>query len=251
MASQPQKSDASRSSSFGEGATFKTSTMRASHIRNLFFWEAAPQWNSDTVVLITGGGSGIGRQVARIYASRNAKIVLCDISQESLVDAVRECRSISTRVMPSLTAPKSVPSVIPPEEYESFLMDTSENGKGIIGVRTDVTNYDQCKKFVNAAVSAFHRIDILILCAGVGAHNIFRDTLDLGIFHKCMNINFFGYLNCTRAAHEHLLASKGTLTAITSFSAEVGLPYRSAYCSSKFAVTGFLEVSISMSISNS
>lgn len=54
-------------------------------------------------------------------------------------------------------------------------------------------------------------------------------------------MNFYGYLNCTRAAHEHLIRSKGTLTAITSFSGEVGLPYRTAYCASKFAVTGFLE----------
>jgi len=37
------------------------------------------------------------------------------------------------------------------------------------------------------------------------------------------------------------MRSKGTLTAITSFSGEVGLPFRTAYCASKFAVTGFLE----------
>jgi short-subunit dehydrogenase len=56
-----------------------------------------------------------------------------------------------------------------------------------------------------------------------------------------MNVNFYGYLYCTRAAFPHLLRSSGTLTAITSFSGEVGLPYRTAYCASKFAVTGFLE----------
>ena len=96
--------------------------------------------------------------------------------------------------------------------------------------------------------------------ASIAAHHLFEDTKDMGLFRKLMEVNFYGYLYCTRSAFEPLLKSRGVLVAVTSFSGEVtlsflvlceishavntskvGLPYRSAYCASKFAVTGFLE----------
>jgi len=91
------------------------------------------------------------------------------------------------------------------------------------------------------ALARFHRLDVLVLCAGLGGHHLFDDTTDLAIFKKLMDVNFFGYLNCVRAAYRPLCDSQGLLLAVTSFSGEVGLPYRTAYCASKFAVTGFLE----------
>jgi short-subunit dehydrogenase len=56
-----------------------------------------------------------------------------------------------------------------------------------------------------------------------------------------MDVNFYGYLHCLKETYDHLLESQGSLVAVTSFSGEVGLPYRTAYCASKFAVTGLLE----------
>lgn len=117
-------------------------------------------------------------------------------------------------------------------------MDSSTN---VIGVVTNVCVIEDVTRFIDTSVEHFHGIDVLLLCAGVGAHNVFRETTSLDVFHRCMNVNFFGYLNCTHAALPHLIKSRGVLTAITSFSGEVGLPYRTAYCASKFAVTGFLE----------
>ncbi len=56
-----------------------------------------------------------------------------------------------------------------------------------------------------------------------------------------MDVNFFGYLNCTRAAFPLLRESKGLIVVVSSMSGEIGLPYRSAYCASKYAVTGCFE----------
>lgn len=169
---------------------------------------------------------------------KGARLALCDYNKEALVEAVQECRKIYAD---SASNNPTYSPVAAPGQYtsdEALLGDASTN---VIGVVTNVCKQDQVQKFIDTAVEHFHGIDVLLLCAGVGAHNIFLDTDSLAVFHRCMDVNFFGYLNCTHAALPHLIKSRGVLTAITSFSGEVGLPYRTAYCASKFAVTGFLE----------
>ncbi len=162
---------------------FKTSDAKASHIRNMYVWEPAPKWNNGTVVLITGAGSGIGRQIARIYAARSARMVLCDISEQALKDTVVECRGLSKWV--SKNTPGLAGSVAPAEDGD-ILTDTSPASKDILGIRTDVTKEEDCQNFINLAVDRFGRIDVLVLCAGIGAHNVFSETKDLGMFRKCI-----------------------------------------------------------------
>ena len=161
-----------------------------------------------------------------------ARLSLCDLNKASLVDAVKECREIRNSKFPQSVGNTS---------YESDDQLLTDKSTGIVGAQTNVCKVDEVNNFINLSVNSFGGIDILLLCAGIGAHNIFNETKNLDVFHRCMNVNFFGYLNCTHAALPHLLKSRGVLTAITSFSGEVGLPYRTAYCASKFAVTGFLE----------
>jgi len=97
------------------------------------------------------------------------------------------------------------------------------------------------QSMVSQTISHYGSLDVLVLCAGIGAHHVFSNTKDLSIFQKLLNVNFFGYLYCIHAAYQYLCQSNGVCVAITSFSGEVGLPYRTAYCASKFAITGFLE----------
>jgi len=190
---------------------FKTSNARASHIRNLFFWEPKPQWNRESVVLITGGASGIGRQLARLYADRDARIVICDINHIALEETVIELRTISRRTngvkdispealqqlvqdnFPGTPAVSTGGAAAAAEGSSassggdpSILLDTSPKGKCIFGVKVDVTKESDCQRFIDTAIKLFGRIDNLILCAGIGAHNIFAKTKDLSVFHKCM-----------------------------------------------------------------
>jgi len=191
--------------------------MQASHARNLLFWQKNPPMvSAGQVVMVTGAGSGIGLNVSLIYASRGCKLILLDRDASALSKAQSQCESTA----------KSA---------------GSSSSLEILTLTVDVTDYPAVQTAVSQALDRFTRLDVLVLCAGLGAHHLFADTHDLTIFHKLMNVNFFGYLHCVRAAYQALTDSNGRLIAVTSFSGEVGLPYRTAYCSSKFAVTGFLE----------
>ncbi|CDJ60147.1 hypothetical protein, conserved [Eimeria maxima] len=162
-----------------------------------------------SVVVITGATRGIGKGLALRYAQRGASLVLAARSKECLEETKRECVQLGAA--------------------------------GCLVVPTDVTNEQACKYLIKAAVEAFNRIDVLILNAGVSAHFPFSEFADMNIFRRLFDVNFFGYVHCTKHALPHLKRSKGLIVVISSVSGEIGLPLRSAYCSSKFAVTGFFE----------
>lgn len=108
-------------------------------------------------------------------------------------------------------------------------------------VKADVTVPEECKNAIEAAVGRFGVLDVLVLCAGIAAHQLFEGVKDLTVYRKLMDVNFFGYLNCTYYAYPYLKQSKGQIVVISSISGEIGLPFRTAYCASKFATTGFFE----------
>lgn len=166
------------------------------------------QWDTNNVVVITGASSGIGLQIAVQYAARRCKVVLASRNMEELEKVGAKCR---------------------------------EYGSDALCISCDVTKESDCQKLMEETVKKFGRIDILVLNAGVGIHHFFSKTTDMTIFKKLMDVNFFGYLYCTRHAFDHLAKAKGTIIVVSSVSGEMGLPYRTAYCASKFAVTGFFE----------
>eukprot|EP00920_Eleutheroschizon_duboscqi_P014727 GHVT01034129.1.p1 GENE.GHVT01034129.1~~GHVT01034129.1.p1 ORF type:complete len:214 (-),score=22.68 GHVT01034129.1:349-990(-) len=63
----------------------------------------------------------------------------------------------------------------------------------------------------------------------------------MSIYKKLLEVNFLGYAYCAKHAWPYLKARHGQTVVLSSLSGEVGLPLRSAYCASKFAVTGFFE----------
>lgn len=69
---------------------------------------------------------------------------------------------------------------------------------------------------------------------------IFED-LDLAVIEKLMNVNFWGTVFCTREAIPYLLQSKGSVVGVSSIAGFQGLPARTGYSSSKFAMHGFLN----------
>jgi NAD(P)-dependent dehydrogenase (short-subunit alcohol dehydrogenase family) len=179
----------------------------AFHIKNLYNRKSF--FKQGSVVFITGAASGIGMHVALCYAKRKGtKLILADLHADQLAPVVEKVRRL---------------------------------GSEALAMPTDVTNREQVRNSVEAGVREFGCIDIVVLCAGVAAHHVFEHTDDLGMFRTLMEVNFYGYLNCVKETYSHLLESSGSLVAVTSFSGEVGLPYRTAYCASKFAVTGLLE----------
>lgn len=111
------------------------------------------------------------------------------------------------------------------------------------------------REFIDKCIETYNELDVMVLNAGINAYIKFSDMKDLDHFHRIIQTNFFGYLYCTKSdlivsspyllslryALPYLKKNKGQFIVLSSFSGEVGLPYRVAYCASKFAVTGFFE----------
>jgi short-subunit dehydrogenase len=160
---------------------------------------------SEKIVIITGASSGIGEALAREYATRGFKL------------------SLGARRIEKLEALK--------EEF---------SGIEILCIKTDVSIEEDCRNLIEKTIERFGRIDILINNAGVSMRALFQDT-DLEVVHRIMDINFYGTVYCTKFALPWLLESKGSLVGVISIAGHVGLPGRSAYSASKFAIRGFLD----------
>jgi short-subunit dehydrogenase len=157
------------------------------------------------VVVITGASSGIGRALAIEYAKRGAHLSLA----ARRIDKLKELKA-------SLSA------------------------SDILISKTDVTSEQSCKDLIQNTIQHFGKIDVLINNAGLSMRALF-DDIDLVSFKQVMDVNFYGTVYCTKYALPHLISAKGSLVGIISVAGHVGLPARSAYSASKFAVRGFLD----------
>lgn len=157
------------------------------------------------VVVITGASSGIGRALAIEFFSRGARLAL----GARRIDQLEELK-------------------------------TELNDSAILCVETDVAIEADCKKLIDLTLERFGKIDILINNAGISMRALFMD-MDLEVMRRIMNVNFYGTIYCTKYALPHLLKTKGSLVGIISIAGYVGLPARTAYSASKFAIRGFLD----------
>lgn len=110
----------------------------------------------------------------------------------------------------------------------------------VLAVICDVSKEEDCKKLIDETVKKFSRVDVLINNAGISMRALFEEA-DLTVLKKVMDTNFWGTVYCTKYALPHLLKTKGSVAGISSIAGKKGLPGRSGYCASKFAMEGFLE----------
>jgi dehydrogenase/reductase SDR family protein 7B len=97
----------------------------------------------------------------------------------------------------------------------------------------------RCKKMIDATIAKFQRIDILINNAGISMRALFEDGTD--VIRKVMDINFWGTVYATKYALPYITQTKGSIIGISSIAGYRGLPGRTGYSASKFAMQGFLE----------
>ena len=161
----------------------------------------------DKVVIVTGASSGIGEAIAREFALSGSKVVLAARSEERLSKITNELQA--------------------------------EN-RSAIYVVTDVSNVGDCKRLIDITVEKYKTIDILINNAGISMRANFNDV-DLQVLHRLMNVNFWGTVYCTKYALPYLIDRKGSLVGVSSVAGFHGLPGRTGYSASKFAMHGFLE----------
>ncbi len=110
----------------------------------------------------------------------------------------------------------------------------------IIPVKTDVTIETDCKNLIQKTIDQFGHIDVLINNAGISMRASFEDV-DLDVLRRLMDVNYWGTVYCTKYALPYLLKSKGSLVGVISTGGYIGLPGRTGYSASKFAVRGFLD----------
>ena len=165
------------------------------------------------VTVITGASDGIGAEMARQLAATRGKaaaLVLAARSQDKLQAVAAQCEALGATTL-----------VVP----------------------MDVSQEQQCRSLVDQAVSRFRRIDTLVNNAGISAQALFAAVkpADLHWYEDLMKVNLWGSVWCTHAALHALKASKGRIVAVSSLAGLVGVPGRTAYSASKFAMTGFFE----------
>ncbi len=158
-------------------------------------------------VVITGASSGIGEALAKEFFGLGAYVTVGARSLDKL-------QALCAQIDPA--------------------------GNRTACAACDVASFDDCKRLVDTAVQRFGGVDVLICNAGISMRALF-DEVDLGVLHKLMDVNFWGCVNCTKAALSYLQASKGSVVGVSSVAGMHGLPGRTGYSASKYAMGGFLE----------
>jgi short-subunit dehydrogenase len=156
-------------------------------------------------VVITGGTDGIGKALVAAFLQKGARVATCARTAEKLTDLENE---VSEKTLFTMVA--------------------------------DVSKEADCKNFIETTIQKFNGIDILINNAGISMRGMFQET-SLETLRRVMDINFWGTVYCTKFALDSILKNKGTIVGMSSVAGYRGLPGRSGYSASKFAVNGWLE----------
>ena len=109
-----------------------------------------------------------------------------------------------------------------------------------LSVVTDVSKEEDCRRMVEATVEKFGTIHILINNAGISMRALFEEV-EISVLKRLMDVNFWGTVYCTRYALPYIVANKGSVVGVSSTAGYHGLPGRTGYSASKFAIHGFLE----------
>lgn len=159
----------------------------------------------DKVVVVTGGSEGIGKALVEALLQQGAKVATCSRNYDKLYNLQTQCA-----------------------------------GKPLFIKAADVSKEAECKVFIEETIKIFGRINILINNAGISMRALFAET-DMETLHRLMDVNFWGAVYCTQAALPFITKEKGDIIGVSSIAGFRGLPGRSGYSASKFALNGWLE----------
>ena len=162
---------------------------------------------TNKVVVITGATSGIGEACAAVFGAAGAQLVITGRNAQKLEATAAKLQAMNLTVLPLLA---------------------------------DAGSEADNKRMAEEALARFGRIDILINNAGISMRALFQD-LDLEVFRKVMDTNFWGTVYATKFCLPAILESKGSIIGISSINGYRGTPARTAYTASKYAMNGFFE----------
>jgi short-subunit dehydrogenase len=163
---------------------------------------------NDKIVVITGASSGIGKSLAEEFASRGANLVLGARQYVTLCEIAQSLQ----------------------DKYQIKA----------VAVQCDVTIESDCEHLIKQAILTFGKIDVLINNAGISMRALFKDV-EVQVLKTLMDVNFWGAVYCTKYALPELVKSQGSIVGVSSIAGYKGLPGRTGYSASKFAMNGFLD----------
>lgn len=154
-------------------------------------------------VIVTGGGSNIGRAIALAYAKEGANVVIAEIDETQGNKVAAEISALG--------------------------------GKSIV-VKADVTKFENVEAMVKKAAETFGKVDILVNNVGWDDMVPFKNTTP-EFWDKVITLNYRSMINCTKAALAVMIAQKsGNIVNIASDAGRVGEPNESIYSGTKAAV---------------
>jgi NAD(P)-dependent dehydrogenase (short-subunit alcohol dehydrogenase family) len=161
----------------------------------------------DKTVVITGAAGGIGTALAHRFAREGAHLGLLD----------REAGAVA-----------------------ALGAEIDDSGSRVMAAHCDVTSAGDCSTAIADIVRKFGGVDILVNNAGITQLGGVRET-DIDVLRTVMDVNFFGAVNCTKAALESLLARRGQVVTVSSVAGIAPLATRAGYSASKHALHGFFD----------
>ena len=159
------------------------------------------------VALITGGSRGIGKEIAKKFASNSYNLVINYVSDNTDLESLKK-------------------------EFKNTQ---------VLLVKADVTNYESCENMLKEAIKEFGRIDVLVNNAGIT-----KDTLLMRMkeedFDRVLNVNLKGTFNMTKSTIPYMMKQKyGKIVNISSVVGIIGNAGQSNYSASKAGIIGFTK----------
>ncbi|MEX6689431.1 SDR family oxidoreductase [Danxiaibacter flavus] len=159
----------------------------------------------DKVVVVTGGSEGIGKALVDALLQKGAKVATCGRNYDKL-----------------------------------YQLQTHYPGKPLLIYTADVSKEIDCQNFIDQTIKLFGTIDIMINNAGLSMRAMFAET-EVETLRRLMDVNFWGAVYCTKFALPHILKQRGQIISVSSIAGFRGLPGRSGYSASKYALNGWME----------
>ena len=160
---------------------------------------------SNKIVVITGGSDGIGKALVEQFLTLGAKVATCGRNADKLAQ-----------------------------------LSAENPGQDLFTMQVDVSNQGQTEAFVNTVADKWGGIDILINNAGISMRALVKEV-SIETLKNVMDINFWGTVYTTKAALPFIQKENGVIVGVSSIAGYRGLPGRSGYSASKYALNGWLE----------
>lgn len=161
-----------------------------------------------STVFITGASEGIGKATALLFAKNGYDLIITARTKDKLEATAEELRILN---------------------------------RNVLAISTDVSNYSAVEALVNLSLERFSKIDVLVNNAGICMTAPMAKTT-MEDWQKIIDVNLWGYIHTINLLLPHFLERKqGSIINVGSFGGKIPLPNMTAYCTSKYAITGLTE----------